>query len=701
MRSARFEHLLAGTAVALALVLSPYASSVFAATDEEITAAVPMPESADLPPPSIRDILPAGSAAQPPAPVETVTKIEAPAPTKTQAPVEAAAKPEAPVEPAKATATATPAAPAPAEVTNAVPATESAKFTTASVTADTVLADKLRDQLAAGKFDRILGGKRERTTVEAFYSSRDFVPLWIADGAMNDRAKAAAAYLAGVDADGLEPSEYPVPQLKAGMEPEALAEAEIRLTDAVLTFARHAMGGRVHYTRVAADIVYDLAKPDPANVLARVVNTKDVGAALDSLNPPQPQYKALKAKLAEMRKGAGEIAKPMIASGPVLKYSKDKKGKEVLMEDPRVPALRERFGLSAPDGNTTYDKALADTIAKFQKERRINASGQLNSATLEAINGPKREKSVDIILANMERWRWVPRDLGRTHVMVNIPDFTLRVMRDEKLVWKTKVVVGKPHLATPLLTSDMKFITVNPTWNVPPSIIQNEYLPALQQDPQALERIGLKVEQSRDGTIRIYQPPGDKNALGRIRFNFPNKFLVYQHDTPDKHLFAHDKRAYSHGCMRVENPLKYGEVLLGLALPNENYTAERLQKMFGGSEININFPQPIPVHLTYQTAFVDEANTLQVRDDVYGRDARLLAILKGSDRKVADIAVNQAKGSSSAPVRMPPGTFGSSSASFGSGNGFSFFNQLFGGAPEPAPKPRARVGANDRRSTPR
>ena len=167
----------------------------------------------------------------------------------------------------------------------------------------------------------------------------------------------------------------------------------------------------------------------------------------------------------------------------------------------------------------------------------------------------------------------MPRDLGKTHVMVNIPDYTLRVMRDDKLVWNTKIVVGKPNLATPIISAEMKFITVNPTWNVPPSIIQNEYLPALQQDPQALERIGLKVEQDRDGNVRIWQPPGDRNALGRIRFNFPNKFLVYQHDTPDKHLFAHEKRAYSHGCMRVQDPLKYGEVLLSLVLPNENYTA--------------------------------------------------------------------------------------------------------------------------------
>ena len=680
MASARFEQLLAGTAVALALALTPYAGSAFAASEAEIAAAVPVPESADLPPPSIKDVIaPADAAMQP------------------ETPAAAAPKPEAPVDAAAATP-----APAAVETTNSTPttATDGVKFNTASVPAETALVDKLRDQLASGKFDRILGGKKERAAVEAFYTSRDFAPLWIADGAITDRAKAAAAYLAGVDADGLDPSEYPVPQIKAGMEPDALAEAEIKFTDTVLTFARHAMAGRVHYSRVAADIVYDLAKPDPANVLARIAKAQDAGAALDSLNPPQPQYKALKAKLAEMRRGADDVAKPMIGQGPVLKYSKDKKGKEVLMEDPRVPALRERFGLKSPDGNTTYDKALSDTIATFQKENGINASGQLNAATLEVINGPKRERTVDIIIANMERWRWMPRDLGHTYVMVNIPDFTLRVVRDDKLVWKTKVVVGKPTLPTPLLSAEMKFITVNPTWNVPPSIINNEYLPALQQDPQAMERIGLKVEQNRDGTIRIYQPPGDRNALGRIRFNFPNKFLVYQHDTPDKHLFAHDKRAYSHGCMRVENPLKYGEVLLGLALPNEHYTADRLQKMFGGSEVNINFPTGIPDHLTYQTAFVDDDGKLQIRDDVYGRDQRLLAILKGSERKMAEGAIDRPKGSSSAPARMPPGTFGSAGGDNFFGGGF--FDRLFGGSPQPAPKPRARVGANDqRRVTPR
>src|SRR5262249_15896105 len=155
---------------------------------------------------------------------------------------------------------------------------------------------------------------------------------------------------------------------------------------------------------------------------------------------------------------------------------------------------------------------------------------------------------------------------------------SLTLWNNDKVYWHTRVVAGQPGShATPMTSAEMKFITVNPTWNVPPSIIEKEYLPALQEDPQALERIGLKVDQDKDGNVRIWQPPGAANALGRIRFNFPNKFLVYQHDTPDKHLFDKEKRAYSHGCMRVQYPLTYAEKLLSLELPSENYTEQRIE----------------------------------------------------------------------------------------------------------------------------
>jgi murein L,D-transpeptidase YcbB/YkuD len=242
----------------------------------------------------------------------------------------------------------------------------------------------------------------------------------------------------------------------------------------------------------------------------------------------------------------------------------------------------------------------------------------------------------------------MPRDLGDAYTMVNIPNYTLKVVHHGETVWSTKIVAGKPSTPTPLTSVPMQHIVVNPTWYVPPSIIYGEYLPALQQDPTVLQRMGLVLERSRDGSVSIRQPPGDGNALGRMKFAFPNKFLVYQHDTPQKYYFAHDKRAYSHGCMRVENPPKYGEVVLSIVMPDHHYTAERLRKMYGGGETYINLPKPYTymVHLTYQTAFVDENGKLQMRDDVYGIDSRTLSALK-EDHRVADLAVERARESHS------------------------------------------------------
>jgi L,D-transpeptidase YcbB len=299
----------------------------------------------------------------------------------------------------------------------------------------------------------------------------------------------------------------------------------------------------------------------------------------------------------------------------------------------------------------------------------------LTPATVAAINGPRRDRDADVIIANMDRWRWLPRDLGDAYVMVNIPDYTLRVVKDDALVWTTKIVAGQPgEKATPLLSETMKYITVNPTWNVPPSIINNEYLPALAQDPTVLDRMGLKLVNNSDGTVHIYQPPGDGNALGRVRFNFPNRFLVYQHDTPDKHLFAHDTRAYSHGCMRVQDPPKYAEVLLNLVRPTENWTAERIRKMYGSSEVDIQFPTFIPVNLTYQTAFVDDEGKLQIRRDIYGYDGRMQSAIK-SERGMIEMAQERPKESgSSSGSNKRPRTADLPPRATGGG----FFEQLFG-----------------------
>jgi len=251
----------------------------------------------------------------------------------------------------------------------------------------------------------------------------------------------------------------------------------------------------------------------------------------------------------------------------------------------------------------------------------------------------------------MERWRWLPRELGTAYVMVNLPDYTLTVMKDGKPVWSTRIVVGQPGKhATPLLAETIKYITFNPTWNVPPSIIRNEYLPALARDPTALARIGLRIGRNGDGSIRIYQPPSDRNALGRVRFNFSNQFLVYQHDTPDKYLFSKPVRAYSHGCMRVENPDKYAETLLSISQPEERYTVQRLHSLYGRGERNINLKTPIPVYLTYQTAFIDDLGQMQTRPDIYGLDKTIVGLLN-HDTPSVDIPIARNYGGDSSPVR--------------------------------------------------
>lgn len=677
-----YQRLLAAV-VASVMATAAYAQSPDtprpSAAELAIEAGVPVPESANVPPPTAADIngtaAPAQAApAAAPAPVATAPE-PAPAPVATA--------------PAPAPVVATPApsaAPAPAPVVQA-PAPAAAPQP-AIAAADQGTADRLRDVLTA-KTSRYFDRKGEKAAVEAFYAARSFAPLWSAESGASARAKDAIARLKASDADGLDPADYPIPDFAAATTPDQRADAEMKFTATLLDFARHSASGRVHYSRISADIFYPDHTPDPDDVLKKLGEASNVASALDSFSPPHAGYKALKAKLAELR-GTTENAPPPIAEGPMLKVVK-----KTPTQDPRVPALRARLGVTENPDDTTFDAAVSAAVRKFQAGAGIGVSGALDNTTVRALNAPKRDKQIDTVLVNMERWRWIPRELGEpklgdAYVMLNIPEFTLRVRQHDKVVWTTRVVTGKPNTATPELTETMKYITVNPTWNVPPSIIYNEYLPALQQDPTVLERMGLRLSQNRDGSIHISQPPGERNALGRIRFNFPNKFLVYQHDTPDKHLFGKDERAYSHGCMRVQNPDQYAEVLLGIANPTDKYTAARIRSMYGNSELNINLSTPIPVHIVYQTAFVDENGKLDIRKDIYGRDARMIALLKGSDRRVADVAIERAQPSYARPPAQIPAGVAYAGNGYGggySGGGRSFFEQLFGG-PEPAPPPR-------------
>jgi L,D-transpeptidase YcbB len=659
------------------------------AAELAIDAAVPVPEPANVPAPTVNDFKPEASS--------PVSQAETKPADTLAAPATEAAKNDATTAPA---ATATPAETATAAPT-AEPAKEPAKDTTKAASnvpaADQPVADRLRDML--GSKTRYFDRKAERTAAEKFYTAREFAPVWTQGGTLTESGKGVIARLKDAASEGLNTSDYPVPDFTAATTPDSLAEAELKLTASMLDYARHAQSGRMHWSQVSGDIQYPEHPTDPSEVLVNITTAKDASAALESYNPPQKLYRELKAKLAELR-GQGDGPVTQIPDGPALKFTPaSKKQAAIVIEDARVPQLRAKLGISEKADDTHYDAAVAEAVRKFQDNADLKPTGILDERTIKALNSPKHDRQIDTVIVNMERWRWLPRQLGapsigNAYVILNIPDYTLKVMQNGAQVWTTKVVTGKPGVhATPLLTETMKFITVNPTWNVPPSIIYNEYLPALQQDPTVLERMGLKLDRANDGSIHISQPPGERNALGRIRFNFPNKFLVYQHDTPDKHLFAQEERAFSHGCMRVQNPDVYAATLLNITVPNEHYTPEKIHGMYGSSEIDIKFPTPIPVNITYQTAFVDDAGKLQIRKDVYGRDATMLALLRNGSKDLENVVAHSQPSYSRPPgSSLPPGVRFASDTSSGSSfsSGPSFFERLFGAPTPPPPVPGRR-----------
>ncbi len=686
MRGPRFDRLMNGVALALPLsvVLAvPSHAQANTQTPAAIESAVPMPANTTVAPPTASDVATPGA---------TEGIGNSGEPTTTPADTTPAAAAPAETAPAETTpaenATAPAAAPAettttPAETTTAAPADAVPVDPLALLDpADRPLAERLRDMLP--KADRTFATRKERTTVEAFYQKRNYQPVWFERGALSPRTSAAITRIHASSADGLIPAEYKIPDMTAATTPEAQADAELRLTATLITFTRHLQAGRFPFARMGGEIQMPQEPPDVTAALTKLADATDIARAIDEFSPPQPGYRALKAKLAELRGQTGEDAKVVqIPEGAMLRPG---------MEDSRVPLLRQRLHVAGDETNLRYDDALVTAVKAYQKSHRMNADGLIGAATVRSLNAvatPRRADVIDTVIANMERWRWTPRDLGNAHVALNIPNYTLRVMNNGKEVWQTRVVVGKPATATPQITETMKFITVNPTWNVPPSIIRNEYLPALAQDPTVLARMGLKVTHNRDGSVRIYQPPGEANALGRIRFNFPNRFLVYQHDTPDKNLFAHDRRAYSHGCMRVQNPAKYAEVLLSIALPNAGYSEQKIRSMYGTSEQNINFPTPIPVHITYQTTFVDDAGELQVRPDIYGIDTKTRNLIR-SERGVVEPTPERAPAVASSSNGQPRRTARPKEQQ--QPRTVGFFEALFGGAAaNTAPTPKARI----------
>jgi L,D-transpeptidase YcbB len=459
--------------------------------------------------------------------------------------------------------------------------------------------------------------RADREALAAFYAQAERPLAWAQDGTWTPAAHAAIGQLKAAAEDGLDPTDYPLPDLalRGESSPSEWAEADLKLSVSVIRYARDARGGRIEPSRLSALITPKLDLPAPGEVLAQVAAAKNAGAALAAYHPSHPGYQALKARLAHLRANHPSQPNVRVPKGPPLRVG---------MQDPRVPLIRARFNLTkGANDQTVYDERVASAVAAFQKEIGLPTNGVLTSQTAVALSGPSSARIEGDLIANMERWRWLPADLGSRHIMVNVPEYRLRFVDEGSVIHQTRVIVGKQESQTPIFSEDMKYLVVNPSWTVPPSILKKEFLPGLAVDPYYAERRGYKVIRSGN-RISVQQPPGERNALGFVKFMFPNQHAVYLHDTPNRSLFTAGKRAFSHGCVRVEQPFELAQEILG---QDGKWSEQKLKGLIGKGERYVYLRQPVPVHLTYFTISIDERGELKTFEDLYGIDRKVRAAL--------------------------------------------------------------------------
>jgi L,D-transpeptidase YcbB len=351
--------------------------------------------------------------------------------------------------------------------------------------------------------------------------------------------------------------------------------------------------------------------------------------SLSDLTPHVAEYDRLRNLLAAYR---GQKAKGGWPRVPAMKLKPGQRG-------PQVPALAARLAASGdyrgaiPSGSATYAPELQEAVKVFQRRHGLTDDGAIGPEAVAALNVPL-DARIDSIALNMERWRWLPRDLGDRYILVNIPEMRLDVYEGNAVPLTMRVVVGKPDAQTPIFNDEMTYIVFSPYWNVPPSIAEGETLPAIMSDPNFLARNNMEIVDSSGNVVdpetvdlndpkayRFRQRPGTDNSLGLVKFMFPNQFNVYLHDTPANSLFDRAARSFSHGCVRIEDPVALAQYVLR---DQPEWTRERIaEAMRAGEEETVKLKSPIPVYLGYWTARVRPDNTVQFRKDVYDIDGRL------------------------------------------------------------------------------
>lgn len=486
-----------------------------------------------------------------------------------------------------------------------------------------------------------------------FYEQRSFAPAWYADGQWRAAADSLLHTLQRSDRQGLAPADYQTSTLQQRLDtlaatpsPRTIARLDTRMTAAALDYASDVYNGRIAPEAVDPDWYVPDDTINAAKDLQQSLHDGDLSKTLRQMAPDHAAYQRLRRALGRYQVLAEEGGWPTIPAGDVL-HPGDSSA--------RVPTLRKRLAMTddlppraAAEQDSTFDAALAGALHHFQQRHGLTTDSLLGPSTREALNVPAEERARQIAL-NLERWRWLPQDLGARHVMVNIPAFQLSAYRGDELALQMEVIAGSAYSgrATPIFADTMEYVIFRPYWNIPPSIANEEILPKargnrdylVSNNYQIVSHYGPGAEvydpYSTDlsrvvsGELRLREKAGPTNALGLVKFMFPNQYAVYLHDTPADHLFSKVERDFSHGCVRLERPKDFAAFVLN---NKPDWTRERIDRaMHEGSWQRVDLEAPIPVYLAYWTAFVDQDGTVHFREDLYDHDGTL-------DRKLQQAA---------------------------------------------------------------